>query len=114
MRRSLDGRDKHSTSARVSGRQMCPGKSPAPGQEQGARNPSSFLMNAVSRTITTVITTHPFVPNFGGEVDFSPIKLGPVTTFWAHSAYRTGVSTVSILGVPRDQYQAWTTSPGSP
>ena len=42
-------------------------------------------MNAVSRTITTLITTHPFVPNFVGEVDFSPIKLGPVTNFQAHS-----------------------------
>ena len=54
-------------------------------KEQGARNPPSFLMNAVSRTITTLITTHPFVPNFAGEVDFSPIKLGPVTNFRAHS-----------------------------
>ena len=55
---------------------------------QGARNPPSFLMNAVSRTITTLITTHPFVPNFVGEVDFSPIKLGPVTNFQAHSGCR--------------------------
>ena len=53
----------------------------------GARYLLNFLMNAVSRTITTVITTHPFVPNFDGEVDFSPIKLGPVTTFWAHSVF---------------------------
>ena len=48
-------------------------------------------MNAVSRTITTVITTHPFVPSFAGEVDFSPIKLGPVTNFQAHSATRYDV-----------------------
>ena len=56
------------------------------GQEPGARNSPGFLMNAVSRTITTVITSHPFVPNFSGEVDFSHIKLGPVTNFRAHSA----------------------------
>ena len=55
------------------------------GADLGARYLLDFLMNAVLRTITTVITTHPFVPNFAGEVDFSPIKLGPVTTFWAHS-----------------------------
>ena len=54
-------------------------------KDQGARNPPSFLMNAVSRTITTLITTHPFVPNFAGKVDFSPIKLSLVTNFWAHS-----------------------------
>ena len=41
--------------------------------------------NAVSGAITIMITTHPFVPNFAGEVDFSPDKLGPVTTFRAHS-----------------------------
>ncbi|KAM5544155.1 hypothetical protein V8D89_002204 [Ganoderma adspersum] len=56
-------------------------------------------MNAVSRTITTVITTHPFVPNFGGEVDFSPIKLGPVTTFRAHSVYTTGKGTEHPLKI---------------
>ena len=41
--------------------------------------------NAVSGAITIMITTHPFVPNFAGEVDFSPDKLGPVTTFRVHS-----------------------------
>ena len=39
----------------------------------------------MSGAITIMITTHPFVPNFAGEVDFSPDKLGPVTTFRAHS-----------------------------
>ena len=42
--------------------------------------------NAVSGAITIMITTHPFVSNFAGEVDFSPDKLGLVTTFRAHSA----------------------------
>ena len=54
-------------------------------QKPGAKNLLTFMGNAVSGAITIMITTHPFVPNFAGEVDFSPDKLGPVTTFRAHS-----------------------------
>ena len=54
--------------------------------------------NAVSGAITIMITTHPFVPNFAGEVDFSPDKLGPVTTFRAHSG-GLSLNQMNLVGI---------------
>ena len=51
----------------------------------GASKLPTFMGNAVSGAITTLITTHPLTPKLPGEVGFSPTNLGPVTTSWAHS-----------------------------
>ena len=54
----------------------------------GANELPTFMGNAVSGTITTLITTHPLTPKLPGEVGFSPINLGPVTTSRAHSGHQ--------------------------
>ena len=48
-------------------------------------NIPTFFINPRTVIIPTAITTHPFVPRFSGEADFSPIDLVPATTFRAHS-----------------------------